>query len=715
MSSIRYKYIRVRPTDQNSYFDPNRLYFYKCSRYSMSFAECSNEFLNSENPILVTKLPNGKFIQCDTDECKISINSVQQLNTFYFNVNVENIANSLNKKITLELVNIVQSSSLLFGYSLTSDIDSVSNWQTSNVFSPVSQGKKYFFVKNIDNNNNYIVYKEIKDATSGGGGEIIDLIPKTNLAKQLQTQTGINVLDLTIFKPIPIPTYNDNGTTRVNWNVGWDGFGKIFTDNSVKYYNVGITGSKNILSNFYLGSGIRGIDYVLSYNPDTGLSWEFDPVANASWRDFISAIPIHFRSVGDANFSYGQEPFFSGSLESCYDSGGGNSLSQNLGWGDNINGKTRRGLVTADIETNDENGSDKHRAYIIGMAEKTTGLVSSLYGGVFLTGGYIVDPETGNKKYYNYPQNDGTYLNTANISQDWKLTTYTSIPSRGVNNKRLMDYDNIIPCNEQSSHFEWFAQQGSHYPLDNSGNYIPVNKFGLHPTVVHPLGCLGTNLEIQSWYCYHVLNKRRNMFLAKTVADRGSLIGRNEFSIDQNGNYRADSIQSHSNQEIGRKYAFLFGLLTYMNKIDWFIWDKSMNDNEGSGDTYAGVFAVLKMLTDSGGIAAYNDMAPLLWETEYSLDGITWLKTKAIDWNTSTSEVLPVRSKISNSKWEIAAFRPEGVEPLEFFARVTIGGIVRSIHVTQDMWETTNHTYANTALADIPDANKEYYYQLFSF
>lgn len=170
MATISYKYLRIRATKENSSFDPTRIYYYKCSKFSLTFQECKSEFLSSSNPTLVTKLPNGKFIECDNTECLLNINSIEQLNEFYFTVSVYNIENSNDKRVIITLTNSEISSTYEFGYSIFNDITKVTNWQSTNQFNDVVKGKYYWFVRNKDTYDYYTVYNEVKDVGENPSG-----------------------------------------------------------------------------------------------------------------------------------------------------------------------------------------------------------------------------------------------------------------------------------------------------------------------------------------------------------------------------------------------------------------------------------------------------------------------------------------------------------------------------------------------------------------
>ncbi len=540
-------------------------------------------------------------------------------------------------------------------------------------------------------------------------------VSKTNLVKTIANQTGLNTLNLSAFGTMNVKTFSDNGYLRPVWAIYMDITGKWFADNAKKPWQLGIAGSNNINASNG-GWGVNGQDF-------------FNPFELSTYLGFTSNVPYQFRAQGDVGYGPNQPPFDANStLLNAFDAGAGIASSIHFGAGDNVAGGTfqygisKRGAVWFDGESGDENGSDKHRAVLMGLATNTYARVFNLYGLIFITLGYY--KQGGSKFYHYYPDSNGNFDNSANISVDWRPNTVLSIPERGISNKKLTDYPNIVPSFEQSFHKVQVARQGSNYYLDtNNTNYVVINKFGSNANVDHPMAALGFNLEIHKWYCVNKLSNRDLLCMAKMVCDRGQL-GAIESIVDSTGTARADNSANNQNYQVGRKYAFAFTSLVYMCSSHLMAWDKAQDTHEGGSDTYLGVFGVHDLVAKSGGIDCIRDLTPRLWDSEYSLDGTTWKKTKAIDWDESTTTVLAYRDKIGYSsgayKWEVMSWRTEGVEPTEFWARATINGTLRTIHVTPNMWETTNPAYSGANytganLGNIPTADKEYFYQLYTF
>ncbi|MEA5260426.1 hypothetical protein VB264_21680 [Arcicella aquatica] len=538
----------------------------------------------------------------------------------------------------------------------------------------------------------------------------------SNVAKEIAIQTKVNDLPLQLIGKFTIPTYiNAQGYIRPKWGVWWNFWGKPFTDNHINPWEVGLMGNVTIVPEFYSGYGKRGLDYIWQIDLERGKPWnnDIDPFVGKRFQEFISTIPYQHRFF-EGSLS-GGEKLSSKGMEGAYDFGRSTSLDATMGWGDNINGKSHRGLVSVDIEDGTADYGDKlHRAVLIGMAESTTGDVSSDYGGPINTLGYIHDRENGEKMTLYYPDAEGNYTNSkAKFSEDWLAsTTPISIPSKGVINKRPIDYPNIIPSNEISFYSHEFTQQGKTYDLGN-GNMVVINKYGNNRNTEHFLARAGTLLEWQSWYCRYKLNNRRNKMLTKVIADKGP-IGLNPYVKLANGNVVEDAILAHRGAMAGRRYAFDIVSINYMNNVDLHEWDKNSFVDNKAHDTYIGFFAAIKMLMTNRGGDSYLEMVPQYWETEQSYDHKNWVKHKAVEWADSP-KVLPCRTKVGPKKLEAMCWRSEGIEPTEVWLRANVDGVYQEIHITPDAWETTNPIYKNKPLASIPTADKEYFYTMLKF
>lgn len=516
----------------------------------------------------------------------------------------------------------------------------------------------------------------------------------TNAAKNVPIQTQIQRIPLENYAPFTIPFSTDTrGNESPNWGVWWQVSGNEFRK-TIKPWDVGLTGVADYMDAFAFGAGQRGKDFIYYYNPDMGKPWanDIDPKVGKRWQDFVSDVPERHR-LGTSQHG---EDWSNKPLYELYDMGKNDDSSPHLGQGDNLNGKVRRGLCTSDVENGNELGSERHRAFLIGMAENTTGYVAEMYGAIFNTIGY--------KLATCYPDSKGNYSAQTPLSSDWAGNGYVTIPEKKVINKRLTDYPNIMPSTEVSFYARTFAPHGSSFPLGNGQNLL-IDKFGKNANCDHPLSVAGTLLETQSWYCINKLGGRRTICLTKCVADKGPNIGQ----ID------GDVNPEHRNSHCDRRTAFLLAMLNYFSKVDLYMWDRAFLDKKGI-DCYNGTFAFMRMIATTpqkivNGASLYPSMQPELWDTEQSYDGKTWVKEKAIGWSDSEQK-LPCRSKKNANYWEVGCMRSEGVEPTEAWLRTTIDGTIHEIHITPDQWETTNPMYKGISLDKIPTKDKEYYYQL---
>ena len=600
--------------------------------------------------------------------------------------NVELVKANNLIEATIELSNPLN---LNLEYSIDDD-----TYQSENVFSDLTE-TQFFFVRIVEN-------PQIRRVDGKIDSVIVNdfYLPALSNSVKMLVPSTTNILNVSHFGTVPQRTYTDEtGYVRPVWGVYWDLPHDSFTAAGKTAWQLG-------LSALMIGGQV---------NPDpakNGVDYQ-----DEGYYSFTSALPYYNRGHNQYTANDQTEPWVTGTDEQLYDQGREIGQSNLIGGADNVGGKTKRLIVMADVENNLENGSRKHRVFCFGAADKTLGYFVSLYSCVFIELGYTEDLETGQKKMYNYPDANGNYSSFAynKINPDWKIETTTTLSSRGLFNAKFVDYKNILPCQEQSFYFESIAPQGSQYPLDTSGNFINVNKFGSNKTVQHPLSITGTSMEWQAWYCRYKLNNKRNMFMPKLLADKGNWLGRNEFSKASNGQFLPDLLVEHSNRQIGRKYAFLFTLLGFINGLDLEIWDRAIQNNGGI-DTYGGLLGAIEMLDNLGAVAEYRNLIPEYWNSQYSLDnGNTWLKTYAINWDTSTNNVLPVRISKSANKVLLTAYRPEGVEPLSFVAKTTIAGVVKYFHVGANDWQTTDYAYRDTALNALPNSAKHYYCQLFTF
>lgn len=527
----------------------------------------------------------------------------------------------------------------------------------------------------------------------------------TNPVKKFALLSGLNVMPLAsnLLQPIAIQTYSDNGYLRTkSFPVFWNISHRPFTETGIKPWQVGLSGCNDVSEENY------GTEYIGGGN---------NVITPELYYGFTSSIPYYLRMQNDAYINDGSTPEWdSWTLEQVYDKGLDFAGSHKFGAGDNLNGKTKRNVVAIDLENSSQfAGDDKNAAVLMGMADGTLGFVCDLYSGCFKTNGDIYHQETNLKKYENYPDANGNYAENAQLNNLFRVGRRIDIPNRGINNELFISKRNIIPCDEVSFLFRDVQPQGSHYVIDNEGNFVIINKFGPNKTADHVIARAKTHLEWQKAYAMLKLNDREVMMMTKVFCDRQQY-GRSEWNKCSDGNLRPDVLSElHDNQPMPRKYAFMNGLLTFMHKTFWFLWDKAADTTLKGYEPYLASIGLLKPLKTSGAFDLFYDMTPQLWNSEYSLDGTTWLKTKGIDLDEAENDRLCVNTCTTSTQMLVSVLRPEGGEPTECWVRASVGGTLRTVHILPEYYDTVSPEYGNADLADIPTAHKHYYFNVFSY
>lgn len=696
----------------------------------------------------------------------LSLSDSAGQNSGTITVNVEaNVSTARTGTITviagdkLETITVAQGAGAVVN-TLAVDVSTVSNAATggnttitvtSNVAWTVSSNMPFVtanktgafgnstFVLTVAPNTTAFVRTAIVTVAGGGitrnisvqqqAASAVSTASRTNVAKSIPLISYTDELPLTAFESaFDTPTYNDSGVIRSKWSIFVRIGGSPFASSGIKPWKCSLTASKEF--QYEPGPLVRGRDFVFPTNPDTaGEAWpnDVDPTTvslgnpnGVRYQDFTSA--TSYWKLMDEQLNSQQVP---ASLEAAYDMGASASDLAIFGYANKVAGKSFAAGVFADVEIANHGAEAEMKIAInAGMATKTNALVAEIYSNPFEW--YQIVDVNHVRNYTNYPDDSGQYPSGNALTAMWaENPTRISIASRGITNKALVDFANIIPTTEISAYHIDFAKHGSVYNLGNNRT-ITVRKFGNNWTtgtdtsgynVQSAFVRYATLAEVHSYYCINKLG-RRGMIQGKRLGDRGSQAGLNQYVTDDAGVQGPDLGNSKVNVLANRRYNAAFTLVDYMNGSHVYIWAfKMRNDGDyynplRTQDGLLGSFAIIKMLRDSGGIDLFQEMTPLFWNTEYSLDGgTTWKKDKAIDLNRSTNNHLWVRSKVhANGAWELAAIRIEGVEPVSFMAR--FNGVVKTI--TADMWETTNPAYNGVALSEIPTEHKEYFYQIYN-
>lgn len=499
-------------------------------------------------------------------------------------------------------------------------------------------------------------------------------------------------------------------TDVYNWSVMWQVDGLMFKNNNRTLNSVGILGTPDYNPIFNNGIGTRCSEFIYTFNPDNGCSWgqtrntsgecigtitNIDPVCNTTYLNFTSTVPFtnrYFSLYGNSN------SWNNLTNENAYDEGVSSSSSTMLGLGDKINNKYNTLYSGADIENGEENGGSKITSFLLGMSRNTRGYAFSKYTQIFNTLGYISSSA--------YPDINGNYPLNPDINQSWTTSIKVTIPSKGITNLGLIDDKKIAVGGEVSIYSQSTFYQGTQYDKTGNGNFVTVNKFGTGANVEHYLARLINNLEIQRWYIDNKLDSRKAITMTKTVCDRGN------FGLPFD-----ESNTSLQFKHIDRRTAVMVGLMTFLHKHEWLIWDRNLTGK--NLDCYNGVFGVLNLLHQkkSFGITSKSavDLYPYLiadnWNTEISYNGISWTKHKGSDIQLSPNN-LPCRTMAtSDGYWIVGCVRPEKIEPTDVYIRKTIAGVTQTLHITPNMWQSTNPTYASGTVS-IPDSDKDYYFNI---
>ncbi len=514
-------------------------------------------------------------------------------------------------------------------------------------------------------------------------------------------ETELEVFSPEKFPVIGPPTHFDAVVKGelYNWNVIWNVHGKVFKDKKRTIQSVGLTSTPDVNPVFNDGLGTRCVDFIYDFDPDTGKPWPGDRKCSPAYTpsNFTSAIPFKSRNHATYGTAESWDKF---SNSRAFDEGVGASSASMLGEQDKVDGKFNVSWSWADIENNSENGGSLVTSFLHGMSSASRGYVFSAYTQIFNTLGYA-NPHA-------YPDDGGNYSKDAPINLSWTPQFKVSLPEKGVSNKGLVDDPKIVVGGEVSSYAQSTFYQGEQYDKTGQGQFVTVNKFGPNQNVENTFARLIANLEQQRWYIDNKLDGRKAMIMTKISCDRGN------FGLPEG----AETNTSLQFKHYDRRHSFMIGLMTFMHKHEWLIWDRNIKNQNLDG--YNGVLGVLNLLNQKKkfGQEAYSatDLYPELisdnWETEVSYNGIDWKNHKGIDIQ-KDSNVLPCRTAYTKKGfWIVACIRPEKIEPTTVYIRKSISGKTQILRISPDKWQSMNPAYAMGG--NIPDSEKDYFFDIMS-
>ena len=571
-----------------------------------------------------------------------------------------------------------------------------------------------------------------------------------NFTKRVETELVNGKYSPHLFPTIQTPLSIDPilGKLYPHWTVAWQAEGGNFSRNNRTTVDLGMSFMYDRKPENYQGYGVRCLDYFWESNFSNGAEWVdgIDPVCNKNINTFTSRIPFHQRAISlyGIGSSTDRQQWVVNGTDWVFDKGVESVSSRYLGWGDKVNGKVNTGLANADIEIGLEQGFEyypKHLAFLLGMGSASQGYVFSQYSaamnsvgvdlsfypndsGVFPTLRKKID---GN----NYTDGSGnTVLNNIPLSPDWNPTSKIDISSRGIINKGIIDYPNILPCIEISSTSDMTFHNGQIYARKNGWAYSAgnlsysasnpidntiVDKFGMNRNTNHIIADIICYGDVNKWWSVNKLNNRKVILQSKITCDRANL------GLFYEAGFTNQDLKF---KHFDREYSFDIGGFTALTGCEWQIWDRNTQENL---DGYHGAFGVINLMnqrkTFSTGLSkSFADLKPtanfLLWNSEISYDGINYVKDKATEYVLSETKV-PQRQFITpDGYWGGFLARPEGIEGIingnliSLKLRVSYGGSFYYYTITPDMWETVDYAYRNTALSALPIDKKDYHYFL---
>ena len=488
---------------------------------------------------------------------------------------------------------------------------------------------------------------------------------------------------------------------------------------------------------------VRGLDFVYPSNPDTGIPWSLDPYTvnfyppnGKSITEFVG-IAQELRMV---NFLNDDNDY--GTLEAFYDVGKSQALHEYFGKGDRVNGKAKGLFIAMDKEIGtDTTGWQKKMALAIGCADwihngtiaNESMKTAEMYTPVFVTYSGLLD--------INHNRITSDYMVSGALPVGNRLCPVydkqnplrIDIPTRGINAKSILDYPCIIPTQESAYYVVQGVKHGTVYDLDE-GKTVTIRKYGATYSAANVantfnvIGVLHSHLSFSETfgrYCQEVLGVY-GLMQDKPIYDKGANGGLIDYMVCDDGTVLqnpADKRVWRINEPMSRKLMGIKALINFMCNNHTHQWaiaggiDGVNYHPSKTFDGFHGLGAVVKMINDAGGDDSFRFTTPLFEDTEYSLDGTNFIKTKGVEMNVSYTNRLPVRAKVGHGAYAgllyVMAYREDGIEPLEFWVRAYVAGQTRTVHVPATAWETFSPNYQNGST--IADADKDYFFKVFSF
>ncbi|MEA5458676.1 hypothetical protein VB796_06495 [Arcicella sp. LKC2W] len=558
----------------------------------------------------------------------------------------------------------------------------------------------------------------------GGGSSTTPNTPFfafTNTLKTVPVETQTDKFSPHLFGNIPVKLKDYDATRKMpKYPIVWHHKLDNFANNGKRWYDVGIAFAIDHIPVFGGAGQVKCVDWIYYNDPSTGQAWTTgkDPECAKGVNDFVSAIPFHYKAFGDGGTV---NDFGNITNDQLYDLGHGYTRSATLGYGDNEGNKTNLGLVITDVE-NGEHGRDQEIPLVIGMAENVVGLAVDMYGQSITIAyptlsHYPIDYITGGYSATRI-NIDGSSTTDANnvINALWNQTIKVDIPSKGISQKNLTNYPNAAESSEISSSASAVFRQGEtiHYDNDNPNLTRQTNKFGVNRNAEHPIAHTMYGVEVRKWHLRKNYPQNAMFTLTKALADRNN-IGLTTWG--KHGDY-IDNLALKSLHHNRRTVLGQF-MMTAMGGSYYYHWDRNSEnkDLDGINAIFQGAKMINQDIVTSVGTVSFVDLFDQmdfkLWTSEISYDnGVTWESKKGTDYIMSQTSITQFQALSSNGIWFFYLHRNENTEKTACKLRIKRNGLYHYVNITNEMWETTNPAYKDTAKSQIPNSDKDYIFGL---
>jgi hypothetical protein len=490
----------------------------------------------------------------------------------------------------------------------------------------------------------------------------------------------------------------------------------------------------------YYGNYYSCNEYVYNHSPN----------CNTNPNNFNSSIPFQFRWTYGGSWVVPNNPKPFGNAEQAYNYGYNSTGSAGYGSRTKINGKDPVAYITSDQEF--ISNSDELLGWYLGASAKCAGYVSDMYSGIFAEGFNRIDPSKypdARGNYTSYSQNlDGTpYSGGRNhgssINQAFDPNYRISIPSKGINNKSILDIPQAVPsmqtglfadaCYKQGTTLTNIGYPGSTTELASK----TINKFGRNPNTEHYIAKVILGCDANKWYCVNKLNNRPFNHMVKLVADdEAGGVGRVHNSGNSVGKKWVDDGYTYSDvknpryayKHVNRADGYSVVAFNFFTGCWWMPWDinQGYNGRVVVGNSgyppndmacYDGALGFINRINQKENfgteqkslVEVVQNAKYKLHESEISYDGgVTWKKEKAQDYVLNMTSIPQRQFITTDGYWGVYLCRPENTEALNCKLRISFNGQYYYQDISANMWETIDYDPDNTPLDNLPNIKKQF-------